>query len=146
MRVGQALAAQQPDVCIELRYEDLVQQPEETLQQLCVFLQVPYVSRLLEFELEMRSFQPDGRPQQVRYSQLDATRLTRWQEHLTPMDVRLVEACCKREMDWWGYQPLQPDVSSWQLTVRTINERGRYRLRALARAARGLLRRVTSGS
>lgn len=143
VRAGRALARRQPDVCIELRYEDLVQQPEETSQQLCAFLQVPYTSRLLEFELETRSFRPDGRPQQVRFSRLDATRLARWREHMTPMEVRLVEACCRREMGWWGYEPLQPEVSSWRLVAWIINERARYRLREMARSTRDLLRRVT---
>lgn len=141
-RAGHRLAQQQPHRCIELRYEDLVTSPEQTLRQLCRFLHVPFLSELLEFELDTISFVPGKDPEAVRFTQLDPTRLAQWQKYLSPLEVRLVEAGGRREMAWYHYEAMNPSVATLPFVARLLQERLRYQLRAAARQGRDTLRQI----
>jgi len=142
VRAGHRLARQQPHRCIELRYEDLITTPEQTLRPLCRFLHVPFLSELLEFELETISFVPGKEPEPVRFTRLDPTRLTQWQKYLSPLEVRLVEAGGRKEMAWYQYEATNPPVSLVALAVRLLQERVRYQMRAAARQIRDGLRQM----
>ena len=142
VRAGHRLARQQPHRCIELRYEDLITTPEQTLRQLCRFLHVPFLSKLLEFELETISFVSGKEPEAVRFTGLDPTRVAHWQKYLPPLEVRLVESGCHKEMAWYQYEKINPSVSVLTFAIRLLQERVRYQVLASARQGRNALRRM----
>jgi len=39
-----------PEACLDVRYEDLVRKPEETIRALCSFLEIDFVERMLQSE------------------------------------------------------------------------------------------------
>jgi hypothetical protein len=127
-RVGHNLAGRQPKRCIELRYEDLVRRPEQTLQQLCQFLHLPYTSELLEFELETISFAPGQEPEAVLFRQLDPARLSQWQKYLSPLAIRLIETACSEEMTWYRYKTSGPPLPRRVFTAHLGKERVYYQL------------------
>ena len=141
-QAGHRLARRQPHRCIELRYEDLVTAPEETLRPLCRFLHIPFLPQLLEFELDTISFIPGQEPEAVRFTRLDPTRLTQWQQYLSPLEVRLVEAGGRREMAWYHYRPTNPPVARLPFVARLLQERARYQMRAAVRQGRDTLRHM----
>ncbi len=65
---------------LELRYEDLIQDPATALSRICQFLKVPYRPEMLTY------------PQTTSYSRPNPQRIQRWKRQLSPYQVRLVEA------------------------------------------------------
>ncbi|GJM40943.1 MAG: sulfotransferase [Ardenticatenaceae bacterium] len=101
---------QHPNRTAELHYEQLVEQPETTLQTLCSQLNVPYSPKLLTFEMKTRRFTPGQSPEQARYSGLTSQRLHLWRERFSPVEIRLIEKVCAPLMTAYGYEPEQPPV------------------------------------
>jgi len=80
-----------PEQCLEVRYEDLVRHPEETL------------GRMLEWLGE------DGNPEQTlhHYTQnavpLDPSRLGVWEERFSPEERRIFRGIAGEMLDYFGY-------------------------------------------
>ena len=62
-----------------MKYEDLVQQPEATLQRICSFLDIPLTEPMLRQTVVNSSFMPDGA------LGFDAGTITRWRNHMHPL-------------------------------------------------------------
>jgi hypothetical protein len=65
-----------------MKYEDLVQQPQATLERLCDFLDIPLTPPMLLQTVVNSSFMPDG------YLGFDAGTITRWRKHMHPLVQR----------------------------------------------------------
>ncbi|HEY7616724.1 MAG TPA: sulfotransferase domain-containing protein, partial [Terriglobales bacterium] len=65
-----------------MKYEDLVQQPQATLERLCNFLDVPLTPPMLLQTVVNSSFMPDGS------LGFDAGTITRWRKHMLPLVQR----------------------------------------------------------
>lgn len=141
VRRGHALALRRPDACIEVVYERLVRDPERTMRELCSFLRLPFTSDLLSFELETQVYSPAAEPRPAAYTRPDASRLGRWRTGLTPTEIRLVERWCRREMPWWGYDPVHPATSALRFWPFYWRERLRNGGRAAARQGRRIRER-----
>jgi len=139
VRAGHALASQTPDVCYEITYEALVTHPEETLTELCNFLNIPFAPQMLSFELDTPTYTPSQAPQRTRFTKPDPARLNLWQEHLSPLDVRLIETVGHHEMGWWGYTPVKPVVSTPALAGRYLLESSFLALLKIGRAIRRIV-------
>lgn len=74
--------AQYPGRYTLMKYEDLVQQPEATLERLCSFLNIPLTQSMLLQTVVNSSFLPDGG---VGF---DAGSITRWRRHIDPLVQR----------------------------------------------------------
>ena len=140
--IGHRLAQAQPERCLEVEYRALVLNPEESLQQVCQFLEIPFTEKLLDFTLETISFSPEEPPEAKRFTGLDPERLERWRKYLTPMDIRLVEHCCKQEMRWWDYEILKPTVDEQAFRQRLWQERVHYMLLRGARFVKQKVRQL----
>ncbi|NJN43940.1 MAG: sulfotransferase [Anaerolineae bacterium] len=121
-RAGHELFQNQPEICFELSYENLVNNPEEQLHRLCDFLDIPFSEKLLDFDLQKRIYSPGeektGNPMYEEPLKKDA-----WKQALSPVEVALIERECNGEMAWWGYDAYNPKVSTTKLVGRTIGER-----------------------
>jgi hypothetical protein len=126
----------------EVKYEELVLTPDETLKRLCRELELRYYPGMMEFGLETKSFAPGERPQPMHFTSLDRSRMSLWQERLAPIDIRLVELRCREEMAWWGYQPVAPRVSAARYASRLLGERLRYAVIAAIRRIRATMRQT----
>lgn len=140
--IGHKLARAQPDRCLEVEYQALVVHSEETLQQICQFLEIPFIEEMLNFTLETVSFSPNQPPQTKRFAGLDPARLERWRNFLTPQDIRLIEHCCEPEMVWWQYETLKPTVDEQAFRRRLLRERLGYKLLQQARWVKQKVRQV----
>jgi hypothetical protein len=65
-----------------MKYEDLVQQPQATLERLCNFLDIPLTPPMLLQTVVNSSFMPDGS------LGFDAGTITRWRKHMHPLVQR----------------------------------------------------------
>ena len=95
VRVAQQLVPQANLMMI--RYEDLVTQPETTINTLCQFLKEPYEAAMLRVETHNSSF---GGQQQGIF----ATSMQRWRQHLSPEQVYIAERIANPELERLGYQ------------------------------------------
>ena len=64
---------------IELSYEQLISNPEEQLERVCIFLSVPYSSSMLDY------------PSRSTYKAPDRRAIAQWKRKLTPRESALVE-------------------------------------------------------
>jgi hypothetical protein len=126
----------------EVQYEDLVLSPGEALGRLCRHLGISYHPGMLKLELETKLYSPDAPPSLVQFSSPDPSRIMLWRERLSPLEIRMVEACCHKEMAWWGYEPVAPRVSAVLFASRLLGEKLRYELKAAIRRIRTTVRQT----
>ncbi|MBI5030570.1 MAG: sulfotransferase [Chloroflexi bacterium] len=80
------------------KFEDLVTQPEGTLQKLCKFLDIPFQQCMLDQLVVNSSFLP--KRQQAGF---DKAAVDRWRQYLHPMLNRWFIFWCKRQLVEFGY-------------------------------------------
>jgi len=105
LAVCEALADAGPPQFIEVRYEDLVQEPQRVLRTLFGFLDEPYVDAAATY---------DTTALRKRYSALDAAhaslqggivtgKIGRYRERLTRREIEVFESLAGRLLDRYGY-------------------------------------------
>lgn len=77
----------------EVRYEQLIRHPADTLRGICAFIGVPYSAAML------------GYPADTNFGPADATRIASWRHEAAPADVRVIEAVAGDLLEARGYQP-----------------------------------------
>ena len=80
------------DRYIEVRYEELVSEPEATLEQICDFLGLPDHSAMLDY------------PSDTTYSTPSTNSIGQWRKRLTPDAIRLAEARIGEKLTELGYE------------------------------------------
>lgn len=84
-----------------LRFEDLVNEPEQQLQQVCRFLNIPFESRMLDsIDIVGSSFQQQRRV----FTGLDKTATHRWQEHIHPLARAWFSILGGKYLKQFGYE------------------------------------------
>ena len=86
------------------RYEDLLAAPEQTLRQVCQFVETDFTEDMLNPEKgadEHHRCSITGKQQRA----FDVTAAIRWQTVISPMDKRLITRLTKESMKKLGYDP-----------------------------------------
>ncbi|MDA7918922.1 sulfotransferase, partial [Mariniblastus sp.] len=104
---------------LEIRYEDLVTDPENTISQVCDFLSVQYHSCLMDLNYNVDTWNVDGKGEatNTNFKGFDASKLDNWRSHLTAVDIAIIERTCRSEMPNYGY-PLvnaQPNAAKFAM-------------------------------
>lgn len=97
-RCHQKYLARYPGRYTLMKYEDLVQQPEATLEQVCHFLNIPLTQAMLSQTVVNSSFLPDGG---VGF---DAGSVTRWRRHIDPLVQRWFLMWLGPQLRDYGYE------------------------------------------
>ena len=85
---------------LRIRYEDLVADPQPTLEALCTFLDEPYEPTMLDVAASNSSFNTFD-----RQGGINTASVERWREKLAPGDIASIQRCCASEMTACGYAP-----------------------------------------
>jgi hypothetical protein len=118
--MARAQGAGAPDY-LEVRYEDLVQQPEETLRRVCEFIEVPWDGVMLRYHeragdrlTELTGFQSESgefiSTERVRALHTltdkppDASRIGAWRTGLSPDEIRQFELLAGPLLEALGYE------------------------------------------
>lgn len=118
VQAGLALKARYPDAVLEIHYEALVSQPEETLHQVAAFLDIPYDPQMLQYQ---DSAQDYNQYFSSIHSNLrkppTAERMDAWRKVISPIDTAMIEQICMPLMQQLGYIPEQFDlkVPKWHI-------------------------------
>lgn len=81
-----------------LKYEDLVLQPEATLERLCRFLEIPLTEPMLLQTVINSSFLPDGA------AGFDSEAITRWRKNMHPLVQRWFKLWLGSQLRNYGYE------------------------------------------
>jgi LPS sulfotransferase NodH len=104
---GLDLQQQFPGDVMLVQYEDLVREPEQTLQRVCEHLGVAYEPGVAAAEgnetKEYGSWYTNAHALLNRPP--DPDRIDHWRKQLTPRQLRLVEHVCSDTMSQLGYEP-----------------------------------------
>jgi hypothetical protein len=101
------------DQLLELKYEDLVTEPEATLARVAAFTRVSGEDEAISQMLAYHEFR-ETRSQRYHANlerPLDPTRLTGWKDALAPTEIAFVETAAASLMGQWGYESLANDAS-----------------------------------
>jgi hypothetical protein len=108
-----------------LRYEDLLDHPEDSVRELCAFLDEPFEQGMLRFH--------EGREAQTSAKLSESWQNTakpvlsgnagKYRKHLSTHEVKLVEVVCGAHMDRLGYPRDVPDASFEPSLVRRAQMR-----------------------
>lgn len=94
-----------PSQIAQVKYEDLVTDPEQTLRRLCDFLEVPFAEEMLQatgFKLPQYTL----RQHTLVGSAPNPATATRWQQRLSARDVEIFENQTRDYLAFLGY-PMQ---------------------------------------
>ncbi|MBM3618241.1 MAG: sulfotransferase [Alphaproteobacteria bacterium] len=97
-----------------LRYEDIITTPQETLEGLCAFLNVPYSPQMLDFHSKEETKANAARIQNWENlsKPLLAENLGKYRTGLSETEIRFIEATCQEEMRALGNEIVSPDLPS----------------------------------
>ncbi len=116
LETGQKLA---PTQYLEVRYEDLVQQPEATVRGVCAFLgETFYPEMLNQGELARKVGPgPDGHTEVMR--PITTASVARWRKQMTPFDQKLAQHIAGDLLGQLGYEtpPQEPLTSGENLRL-----------------------------
>ncbi len=109
VREGLALKQTYPDEVLEIRYEELVIEPEKSLRQVCAFLGIPYNPIMLTYhESGTKEYSEYYNQIHARLAEPpQASRVDAWHGELNPEDAAIIDAVCGGLMEQVGYQPLE---------------------------------------
>jgi len=98
----------------EVRYEDLVSGPRETLRRLCSFLDLPYEEQMLRFHLDAERFMTETAASSFNAAAttpISRDRAEQWRTALSSDEIASVEFLCAEEMAEFDYPRLTPRLS-----------------------------------
>jgi hypothetical protein len=117
-RINEAQSAAsrlRPDLWIELRYEDLVTDPESQLRRICRFLGEAFHPDMARHHLAAsKSIENGAFHESVRHP-ITSARVGRWRTEMSPSDLRVFEAVVGPGLTSLGYQVVgrRPTVNEW---------------------------------
>jgi hypothetical protein len=129
---GLKLQETYPDDVFALHYEDFILNTEDSLHQICDFLNVEFEPAMLEY------YQTGTAEYSGYYAQIheklnqapDKSRIEAWRKHLSPTQIAVVEAVCADKIRVLGYTldgSGEPVSSNVILRLRTERVLGLYK-------------------
>ena len=117
-KVGEALG---PRHFIEVRYEDLVRDPEGTLRRLCAFLGEPFDAAMLSYAEDAAKEVPAESLvwHRTSVSAPDASRALEWKSRMSVTDRAIFEEHAREALETFGYE-LERHAPSWAIRLRKL--------------------------
>jgi len=98
---------------MELRYEELIASPEETLRSVCAHCGLDFDAAMLDFGASAARLVDERELQWKRevLGPLLAANSGKWRQGLSPLQVRWVEAVCRESFEELGYLRAEPGTA-----------------------------------
>ncbi|MBL4698231.1 MAG: sulfotransferase [Phycisphaerales bacterium] len=106
---------------VQIRYEDLLANPQIELGRCCALLGLEYHPDMLNFH------------QSTTYAPLDPTLAEQWRHKMNPRTAEIIDVACRQWMESYGYESSTPDPIPPRLLelfkINVHNRIGRFRYR-----------------
>ena len=123
---------------LEVRYEDLVAEPERFLREVCTFLGLGFEPEMLEYHRCVDASTLEDHP---RLAQPPTVHVRDWREQMAPKEVERFEAIAGALLDELGYERAYPGPTGG-VRARALLERAAFAARLTSwRAALAVVRR-----
>lgn len=122
-----------PELMIELRYEDLVVDPEPQLRRICRFLDEDYHPKMLQFHLTAEETILEGGFHDAVRHPLSTKRIDRWRKEMAPSDLRVFEAIAGSTLTALGYEGASHQAPSAAEKLRILALSSKYLVYRIAR-------------
>lgn len=111
-----------PDKFLFIRYEDIIVQQHETMQQICQFIGIQFEQQLLETHINMRHWltqhqnHPEMTPRKAKKwndlaQPINPKHGESWRQSLAPRTIALADCICAQTATHFGYTPIyQPNL------------------------------------
>lgn len=93
-----------PEQFFELRYEDLLESPEDVLRDTCRFLREEYSSGMLQYHRTDREYRTDKSNLENLRRPVMRNNAGKWVREMEPGQLRVVEAVAGPTMERFGYE------------------------------------------
>ena len=94
----------------ELRYEDLLENPEKISREICDFLGEDYSEEMLSFHKTTTAYPTDKNNDKNLARPLIQTNKEKWRKNLTSKELRMFEAVAGKELENYGYPLAAPNA------------------------------------
>ena len=115
-----------PGHALELRYEELVVEPERQLRRVCRFLGEEFNPRMLDFHLDARQSLPAGGFHGPVRHPLTSGRFGRWRHEMSGRDLRLFETVAGSTLAAVGYETSRGHAPTASDRARVLLPSARY--------------------
>jgi hypothetical protein len=88
---------------IEVRYEDLIENPERDLRKICVFLDIPYSGRMLKFHDNDSIYRTDSRNAENLQKPVITSNKEKWRSQMSREELREFESVADSYLLSYGY-------------------------------------------
>lgn len=105
---GLKFAAEHPTHVYTLRYEDLIDDPEKYLREICDFVEEPFTEDMLNFHKSGTKRVPRKEIHGQLNKPVNKERTARWKKDLSANQVRVFEAVAGPLLDRLGYEVVNP--------------------------------------
>jgi hypothetical protein len=102
-----------PEQFLEVRYEDLVRNPDDVVQRLCQMIGVPFVREMLQFHRSSEGMFKDQPWKTGVFRPLSTDATDRWREDLNPAQVLWIELLTASTMRRYGYKLAPRPARVW---------------------------------
>ena len=95
----------------ELRYEDLLENPNKIVGEICEFLGEDYSDEMLAFHKTTKSYPTDKNNDKNLTQPLMRSNMEKWRQTLSQKELRIFEAVAGAELEQFGYPRAIPGAS-----------------------------------
>ena len=112
--IEQLKANLNPNAFLEVKYEELLLNPEQTIQEICDFLGEEFTPEMLCFYTNGKSYPTDQINQKNLSRPLMSNNIGKWRKKMTNRQLRIFEAIAGTTLERYGYQRSlsRPRISS----------------------------------
>lgn len=107
---GLKFAKSHPDQVYTIRYEDLTEDPEKYLREICAFVGEPFTEKMLEYHRTGTARVPRREIHGQLNKPVNTERKERWKRDLSSYQVRVFEAVAGPLLKQLGYEIVNPEA------------------------------------
>lgn len=106
----------------EVKYEDILRDPNQNIKKICQFLDESFDSRMIEFYKSPRSYPTDDRNERNLSRPLLRDNMNKWKSSISERDLRIFESVAGETLRRYGYNldlqdPRLSNREVWQMRL-----------------------------
>lgn len=143
---GEALRTRGRPPYMDVRYEDLVREPELYAKKICDFIGIRFEAAMLTQDHVQKDWNPTnpGEGSRRHYQGFEKERIDKWRRFMTSPEIKLIENQCRRGMLQFGYEPINIQVSPSEYLPVYLKERRKALEKTYSRMKRRWRERAVS--